>query len=393
LWVFSALRASALSRPTGEIAHARLTGCRQVESAPNLTNLVHSPELFSLPVDDNDLARLEACLREAVLGEDDFLNEVASHLIEAGGKRLRPTLTITAALLSPEVVSRETLLGGVAVELVHLASLYHDDVMDEATRRRSVESVNARWGNLVAIVAGDFLLARSAEIAASLGPEIAGLLAATLARLCQGQVSEVRSAYQISRGEAQYLSAIANKTAALMATACRIGGLTAGLDRPAIDELTAFGEAFGMVFQIRDDVLDIIATEAELGKPPGQDLAEGIYTLPVQRALRDRVHGPRLQKLLGRPLTEPEREEARSVVAASPGILAASDLAREYALSAAKAASRLRPADPVVAGGDGRSAERVGRLATALSEMSLQVADDLEQAAESARVRFEALAG
>ena len=178
-----------------------------------------------------------------------------------------------------------------------------------------------------------------------------------------------------------------------MATACRIGGLTAGLDRPAIDELTAFGEAFGMVFQIRDDVLDIIATEAELGKPPGQDLAEGIYTLPVQRALRDRVHGPRLQKLLGRPLSAPEREEARSVVAASPGILAASDLAREYALSAAKAASRLRPADPVVADGDGRSAERVARLATALSEMSLQVADDLEQAAESARVRFEALAG
>ncbi len=330
-------------------------------------------------------------MRESVLGEDDFLNQVASHLIEAGGKRLRPTLTIASALLSPEVVSKETLLGGVAVELVHLASLYHDDVMDEATRRRSVESVNARWGNLVAIVAGDFLLARSAEIAASLGTEIAGLLAATLARLCQGQVSEVRSAYQISRDEPQYLSAISDKTAALMATACRIGALTAGLDRPAIDDLTAFGEAFGMVFQIRDDVLDVIATEAELGKPPGQDLAEGIYTLPVQRALRDRVHGPRLQALLGRPLSEREREEARVAVAASPGIMAASDLAREYALTAAKAASRLR--GPIAGENDGTAAERVSELATALSEMSLQVADDLEQSAESARVRFGALAG
>ena len=144
---------------------------------------------------------------------------------------------------------------------MHLASLYHDDVMDEATRRRSVDSVNARWGNLVAIVAGDFLLARSAEIAASLGTEVAGLLAATLARLCQGQVSEVQAAFQIDRDEKDYLGAIANKTAALMSTACRIGAITAGLDRAQIDDLTSFGEYFGMVFQIRDDVLDVIATE------------------------------------------------------------------------------------------------------------------------------------
>ena len=129
---------------------------------------------FALPIREEDLARLELCLRDSVLGEDAFLNEVASHLIQAGGKRLRPSLTITASYLRGDDVTADILLGAVSVELVHLASLYHDDVMDEATRRRSVESVNARWGNLVAIVAGDFLLARAAEIASQLGTEVAG---------------------------------------------------------------------------------------------------------------------------------------------------------------------------------------------------------------------------
>jgi heptaprenyl diphosphate synthase len=334
-------------------------------------------DLFSLPVDEADIARLEVCLRQSVLGDDPFLNEVASHLIEAGGKRLRPALALTAASLSSAPVSQDTLLGGVSVELVHLASLYHDDVMDEATRRRSVDSVNARWGNLVAIVAGDFLLARSAEIAASLGTEVAGLLAATLARLCQGQVSEVRAAFQIDRDEKDYLGAIANKTAALMSTACRIGAITAGLDRAQIDDLTSFGEYFGMVFQIRDDVLDVIATEEELGKTPGQDLSEGIYTLPVQRALEDRVNGGRLRDLLGKPLSEHERDTARALIAASPGITAASDMAREFAQRAAESAQQL---------GD-------NSVVMALTMLSLRVADDLERTAGQARERFEALAG
>ncbi len=193
-------------------------------------------------------------------------------------------------------------MGAVAVELVHLASLYHDDVMDEATVRRNVESVNARFGNLVAIVAGDFLLARSAEIAAGLGTEIAGLLAATLGELCQGQVAEVHAAFQPGRSRDDYYRAIAGKTASLMATSCRIGALTGGLPRTQIDAFTDFGRSFGMIFQVRDDILDVIGTEAELGKPAGQDLAEGIYTLPVLLALADPEAGPELRTLLGQPL-------------------------------------------------------------------------------------------
>src|SRR5689334_19362282 len=148
----------------------------------------------------------------------------------------------SAALASPEsVISDEAVLGGVAVELVHLGSLYHDDVIDEAVTRRTVESVNARWGNLTAILAGDFLLAKASEIAASLGTEVAGLLAATIGRLCEGEVGELRAAYDLSRTEASYLASIRGKTASLFATACRIGAIVGRLDRPAIDALTAFG--------------------------------------------------------------------------------------------------------------------------------------------------------
>jgi heptaprenyl diphosphate synthase len=226
----------------------------------------------------------------------------------------------------------------VSVELVHLASLYHDDVMDEATVRRNVESVNARFGNLVAIVAGDFLLARSAEIAAGLGTEIAGLLAATLGELCRGQVAEVHAAFQVGRTEESYSSAIAGKTASLMATSCRIGALTGGLPRPEVDAYTSFGRYFGMIFQVRDDILDVIGTEAELGKPAGQDLAEGIYTLPVLFALADPAVGPELRPLLGQPLGQPERDKARSIVAESGAIGRSVVVARRYAELAADAA-------------------------------------------------------
>ena len=215
--------------------------------------------------------------------------------------------------------------GGVAVELVHLGSLYHDDVIDEAVTRRTVESVNARWGNLTAILAGDFLLAKASEIAASLGTEVAGLLAATIGRLCEGEVTELRSAYDVERTEAAYLQSIKGKTAALFATSCRIGALVGRLPRPAVDALTDYGEAYGIAFQIVDDVLDVIASDAELGKPAGHDLVEGVYTLPVLRAL-DAQGG--LRERLGRPLDNRQLDEALSVVRADGAVDAALDTAR-----------------------------------------------------------------
>jgi heptaprenyl diphosphate synthase len=228
-------------------------------------------------------------------------------------------------------------LGSVSVELVHLASLYHDDVIDEATMRRGAESVNSRFGNLMAIVAGDYLLARSAEIAAGLGTEIAGLLATTLGLLCQGQVSEVKTVFSVARTTEEYLKAIAGKTAALMATSCRVGALTGQATRSEVEALTEFGRNFGMVFQLRDDILDVVATNGELGKPAGQDLAEGVYTLPVLHALADPEIGPELATLLGQPLGLPERDKARAMVQGSSGIEATLSVGREFAAKADRA--------------------------------------------------------
>jgi heptaprenyl diphosphate synthase len=323
--------------------------------------------MFTTFVSADERARMEAELFDAVSVDDPLLVDVATHLISAGGKRLRPALTLAAASLCGKPASTSTLRGGVSVELVHLASLYHDDVMDEATRRRNVVSVNARWGNLMAIVAGDFLLARSAEIAARLGTEIATLIATTLGRLCQGQVAELRAAFRVDRSESDYLGAIAGKTAALMSTACRIGGITAGLDARTVEALTAYGESLGMLFQIRDDVLDVVSSEEQLGKQPGQDLAEGIYTLPVQRAVVDAEIGPMLRPLLGRPLDRETLETARHLVAASPGITAAADVARGYAAEALAATRRIGP----------------GPAADAFAELVHELFADLERSSEA----------
>ena len=248
---------------------------------------VASP-LLALPVLQDDLTRVEEALRASVVADDAFLTEVASHLILAGGKRVRPAFAVTAAATADRqmrAATPEVVLGAVSVELVHLGSLYHDDVMDEAATRRTVASVNARWGNLKAILAGDYLLAKASEIAASLGTEVAGLLAATIGRLCEGQVLELQSAYDRDRSEAAYLSSIEGKTASLLATSCRVGGIVAELPRDQIEALTVFGRSFGMAFQIVDDLLDVTSTDEELGKPAGHDLVEGTYTLPVIRAL------------------------------------------------------------------------------------------------------------
>ncbi len=192
----------------------------------------------------------------------------------------------------------------------------------------------------MAIVAGDFLLARSAEIAASLGTEIAGLLANTLGLLCQGQVTEVRAAFSTERTEAEYLQTIEGKTAALMSTSCRIGAITGGLPRTEVDALTTFGRCFGMLFQLRDDILDVVGTDEELGKPAGQDLAEGhLHPARPPGPPRPR-HGPRAPSPPRcSPCDQPERDKARAIVAGSSAIdatVAAGNRFVEQALEAAR---------------------------------------------------------
>src|SRR6266545_3122434 len=191
--------------------------------------LAETLELAPLP---GDLLRVEDELRESVRHPDRFLGDVASHLVQAGGKRVRPTLALCAAYASTSgdaPVRAEAVTGAVAVELVHLGSLYHDDVIDEAETRRGVPSVNARWSNIVAILAGDYLLAQASALAASLGADVAALLAATIGELCRGQVLELQYLFDTERTEDSYLSAIEGKTATLMATACRVGGMVSNV--------------------------------------------------------------------------------------------------------------------------------------------------------------------
>ncbi|MDQ1467243.1 MAG: hypothetical protein QOH10_1658 [Actinomycetota bacterium] len=315
--------------------------------------LVDDLGLLALP---GDLRRVESALEAAVRVDDRFLGDVASHLLGAGGKRLRPTLTLCAAyavagepglpdLTRPPSEMDRAVTGGASVELVHLGSLYHDDVIDEAETRRSVPSVNARWSNIVAILSGDFLLAQASVLAASLGADVAGLLAATIGELCRGQVLELQYLFNPARTEESYFSAIEGKTASLLATSARIGGMVTGAPAPTLDALTRFGHHLGMCFQIVDDVLDVTRTEAELGKPVGNDLLEGVYTLPVIYAIEASSD---LADLLGRTL-DPERlEQARALVANEDSVEAAMAVARTHATKATEALTGADDLDPLV---------------------------------------------
>jgi heptaprenyl diphosphate synthase len=292
---------------------------------------------LALPSLADDLARVEGSLHDAVRTPDRFLAEVASHLIGAGGKRIRPTLTLCAAYASTHSdgpVSDDAVTGAVAIELVHQGSLYHDDVIDEAETRRGVPSVNARWSNIVAILAGDFLLARASALAARLGGEVAEVLASTIAELCRGQVLELQHLFDVDRSEEGYSSAIEGKTASLFGTSCRVGGMVSGVGEPTLDALTRYGFHVGMCFQIVDDVLDITGTDASLGKPAGQDLVEGVYTLPVIHAI---ASSPALRDRLGHPLDADQLAEVRRLASADGAIVAALGKARDHAAKAGDA--------------------------------------------------------
>jgi heptaprenyl diphosphate synthase len=300
--------------------------------------------LFGLPGLPDLRDRIEKRLLGAVEATTPAMTEMTSHLVRAGGKRIRPLFVLAAAASANDPIGEDAVTGGVSVELVHIGSLYHDDVIDEAPTRRTVESVNARWGNLRAVLAGDFLLARASELAASLGTEVAELLAATIARLCEGEVGELQDAYQVGRTEPSYLASIEGKTASLFASACRIGGLVADLPRERIEALTDFGLLYGMAFQVVDDVLDVVATADELGKPAGHDLTEGVYNLPVLRTLAaGGAAGDELRGLLGGPIEGSGLARALELVRGGRGVAESLDAAERYAERAVAALAPLPP--------------------------------------------------
>jgi heptaprenyl diphosphate synthase len=296
-----------------------------------------------------DLDRVDEHLLVSVDSAIPFLTEIASHLIRAGGKRIRPGFAIAAAATahtSDQPAAFDVIRGGAAVELVHLGSLYHDDVMDAATSRHFVSSVNELWGNHRAILAGDFLLARASEIGADLGVEVAGLLGATISRLVEGQTLEMQHLFDTSRSIDDYWQSIDGKTAALLATACRVGGLVGALPRDGIDAVTTFGRLYGTAFQVVDDVLDLVSSDTDLGKPTGHDLAEGVYTLPVLLCL-DGSSGDELRAMLSRSMDDEACSRAAAVVRASGAIEAAVADARALAARAFQTLEELPPSPGV----------------------------------------------
>ncbi|HEV8569650.1 MAG TPA: polyprenyl synthetase family protein [Actinoplanes sp.] len=229
------------------------------------------------------LATVEDALRANVASADPLVAEAARHLVDAGGKRFRPLLVALGAQFG-QPSAADVVPAANVVELTHLATLYHDDVMDEAAVRRGAPSANARWGNSVAILVGDYLFARAADIAASLGPEAVHLQARTFARLVHGQIAETVG----PRGSdpiAHYLHVITEKTASLIATSARFGGLFSGATPAHVEALARYGETIGIAFQLSDDLLDIASESVQSGKTPGTDLREGVPTLPMLYAL------------------------------------------------------------------------------------------------------------
>ncbi|MCZ7532313.1 MAG: polyprenyl synthetase family protein [Acidimicrobiia bacterium] len=303
-------------------------------------------QLVPIPRVWDRMEAVERRLGEVTVAETEFLTDIAQHLLSAGGKRYRPLLAQVAAELGTNT-GHEPVEAGVSVELVHLGSLYHDDVIDEAKTRRGMPSVNENWSNTIAILAGDFLLARASEIAAPLGEEAVALIARTYATLCEGQVRELIYADGFDHGAEGYYSVIGGKTASLIRTSARLGAITGGADHDTVEAISEWAWEMGMVFQITDDVLDLVASDKFLGKPAGSDIGEGTFTLPVLLAA-DGDHGEEIRSLLasGKPYSRDAISRVIALIVADGHIETVLDEAVDRIRIAEKAANEI-PSNPL----------------------------------------------
>lgn len=303
--------------------------------------------LLGLPELPAGLEAVEVELDRAVVVTRDEIEQPARRVVLGGGKRLRPALALGCAAAATgrdgdAVVDPDVVLGATAVELVQAGSLVHDDIMDEAGERRGVPTINAKEGPSQALLVGDFLLARAGQLAATVNQDVAGLLAAAIADLCIGQSAEVATLFDVDRSVSAYEDSIRGKTAALFRAACEIGAAAAEVPDGAVAALATYGTAFGMAFQVVDDVLDLVSTAEALGKPVGNDIREGVYSLPVLLALQG-PDGAALGARLGHRPDEDEVAHALALVRGSDGVAAALERAREFNAEAVAALSELPP--------------------------------------------------
>lgn len=264
------------------------------------------------------LATIEDALMAAAVADSPFMTEAAQHIIQAGGKRFRPTLVVLGSQFGQGATEQDVVRASLVCELTHVASLYHDDVMDDADMRRGAPSANSRWDNSIAILVGDYLFARASTTVAELGTDYVRLQAETFARLVQGQIAETRGPQEGDDPLEHYLQVVADKTGSLIATSAVFGAMVAGAGQEVKDALAAYGEEVGVVFQLSDDIIDITSTTT--GKTPGTDLREGVPTLPT---------------LMLAASTDPADRELQQLVAG--------DLSSDEALTAALEGLRAHP--------------------------------------------------
>ena len=282
------------------------------------------------------LEEVEKLLASHIQGDYPLVVETSRHLIEAGGKRFRPMITLLASQFGSGI-SADVISAAVVCELTHVATLYHDDVMDEAKLRRGVSSANSRWGNAVAILTGDYLFSKASDLLADLGPEAVRLQAKTFERLVIGQIQETQGPKEGTDPLAHYLKVVADKTGSLIATSARFGAMLSSTDEKYLEILTLFGEKIGIAFQLADDVIDIASESTQSGKMPGADLREGVPTLVTLQILRSNEPSDReLKELLSRPLSEVDANRVLTVLRSHEALKSAREQLHQYAHEAKK---------------------------------------------------------
>ena len=287
-----------------------------------------------------NLEVLEQGLQEAVTSTNDLVTEVGMHIVTSGGKRIRPALCLLSARGGRAFDLPHVLPLAEALELIHTASLVHDDVIDEADTRRGAATANARWNNQVAILSGDYIFARAFTLIAEEGydPYVSKRLADLVCNLSVGEIIQDHAVYQASRGMADYYERIQKKTADFLEICCDLGAMVGGMDREEMKKLAEYGHCIGMAFQITDDLLDIEQTAETIGKPAGNDIRQGIVTLPVIRALETSPDAEKLERIVtDMEMTDEMVERALEIVKATDGVDFAKAKADEY-LARAKAA-------------------------------------------------------
>ncbi len=281
----------------------------------------------------SDLERLEDSLLDAVAADNELVTEIGTHLASAGGKRIRPALCLLAAHGGKDFSLDKTIPLATALELIHTASLVHDDVIDESDTRRGIPTANAKWGNQISILSGDFIFARAFRLIAEndYGNYVSRRLAELVCNLSIGEIIQDRQMYQACSDLDNYYDRISKKTADFLEICCELGGIVSGMSRDDTGKLAAYGHAIGMAFQITDDLLDIMETTEQIGKPAGNDIKQGIVTLPVIRALSVSPSRDELKYILTSPdMSDEMASRALEIVRLTDGASYAQEKADAY---------------------------------------------------------------